>query len=50
MADPPARTTGLLAAAVAALGGTERSGQIEMAEAVERAFDSGEPAIPTVFV
>jgi ATP-dependent DNA helicase DinG len=40
--DPPARTTGLLAAAVAALGGTERSGQIEMAEAVERAFDSGE--------
>lgn len=42
MPDPPARTTGLLAAAVAALGGTERSGQIEMAEAVERAFDSGE--------
>jgi ATP-dependent DNA helicase DinG len=42
VADPPARTTGLLAAAVAALGGTERSGQIEMAEAVERAFDSGE--------
>ncbi|MBB5167772.1 ATP-dependent DNA helicase [Mycobacterium sp. AZCC_0083] len=42
MADPPARTTALLAAAVAALGGTERSGQIEMAEAVERAFDSGE--------
>ena len=42
MADPPTRTTGLLAAAVAALGGTERSGQIEMAEAVERAFDSGE--------
>jgi ATP-dependent DNA helicase DinG len=40
--DPPARTTGLLAAAVAALGGTERTGQIEMAEAVERAFDSGE--------
>jgi ATP-dependent DNA helicase DinG len=40
--DPPARATGLLAAAVAALGGTERSGQIEMAEAVERAFDSGE--------
>jgi ATP-dependent DNA helicase DinG len=40
--DPPARVTGLLAAAVAALGGTERSGQIEMAEAVERAFDSGE--------
>ncbi|MDT5070150.1 MAG: ATP-dependent helicase DinG [Mycobacterium sp.] len=42
MPDPPARTTGLLAAAVAALGGTERTGQIEMAEAVERAFDSGE--------
>ena len=42
MSDPPARTTGLLAAAVAALGGTERSGQVEMAEAVERAFDSGE--------
>jgi ATP-dependent DNA helicase DinG len=40
--DPPARATGLLAAAVAALGGTERSGQIEMAEAVEHAFDSGE--------
>jgi ATP-dependent DNA helicase DinG len=42
VADPPARTTGLLAAAVAALGGTERSGQIEMAQAVERAFDTGE--------
>lgn len=42
MPDPPTRATGLLAAAVAALGGTERSGQIEMAEAVERAFDSGE--------
>jgi ATP-dependent DNA helicase DinG len=42
VSDPPARTTGLLAAAVAALGGTERSGQVEMAEAVERAFDSGE--------
>jgi ATP-dependent DNA helicase DinG len=42
VADPPARTTGLLAAAVAALGGTERAGQIEMAEAVERAFDTGE--------
>ena len=34
--------TELLAAAVAALGGTERSGQIEMAEAVEHAFDTGE--------
>ncbi len=42
MADPPPRVTGLLAAAVAALGGTERTGQIEMAEAVERAFDTGE--------
>jgi ATP-dependent DNA helicase DinG len=42
VADPPARVTGLLAAAVAALGGTERTGQIEMAEAVERAFDTGE--------
>jgi ATP-dependent DNA helicase DinG len=40
--DPPTRVTGLLAAAVAALGGTERIGQIEMAEAVERAFDTGE--------
>jgi ATP-dependent DNA helicase DinG len=40
--DPPGRVTGLLAAAVTALGGTERSGQIEMAEAVERAFESGE--------
>jgi ATP-dependent DNA helicase DinG len=36
------RVTGLLASAVASLGGTERSGQIEMAEAVERAFDTGE--------
>jgi ATP-dependent DNA helicase DinG len=42
VADPPPRVTGLLAAAVAALGGTERTGQIEMAEAVERAFDTGE--------
>ena len=42
MADPPPHVTGLLATAVAALGGTERSGQIEMAEAVERAFDTGE--------
>ena len=32
----------LLATAVAALGGSERSGQIEMAEAVARAFDTGE--------
>ncbi|CAN5572547.1 ATP-dependent helicase DinG [soil metagenome] len=34
--------TELLALAVTALGGTERSGQIEMAEAVTRAFDSGQ--------
>lgn len=32
----------LLAIAVAALGGSERRGQVEMAGAVERAFDSGE--------
>lgn len=32
----------LLAIAVAALGGTERSGQLEMATAVARAFDTGE--------
>ncbi|WP_192723937.1 ATP-dependent DNA helicase [Mycobacterium sp. OAS707] len=34
--------TELLGKAVAALGGSERSGQIEMAEAVARAFESGE--------
>jgi ATP-dependent DNA helicase DinG len=33
--------TQLLAAAVAALGGTERSGQLQMATAVAHAFDSG---------
>ncbi|HYP93943.1 MAG TPA: ATP-dependent DNA helicase [Mycobacterium sp.] len=32
----------MLAKAVAALGGSERSGQIEMAEAVAQAFDTGE--------
>ncbi|GBG39763.1 ATP-dependent DNA helicase [Mycobacterium montefiorense] len=32
----------LLAIAVAALGGSERSGQLEMAEAVARAFETGE--------
>nr|WP_225952068.1 ATP-dependent DNA helicase [Mycobacterium sp. OAS707] len=32
----------MLGKAVAALGGSERSGQIEMAEAVARAFESGE--------
>jgi ATP-dependent DNA helicase DinG len=34
--------TELLATAVAALGGSERAGQVEMAEAVARAFDTGE--------
>ncbi|OBI92485.1 ATP-dependent DNA helicase [Mycobacterium sp. 1245805.9] len=34
--------SGLLAVAVAALGGSERSGQVEMAGAVERAFETGE--------
>jgi ATP-dependent DNA helicase DinG len=34
--------TELLATAVAALGGAQRDGQIEMAEAVAHAFDSGE--------
>jgi len=37
-----AEVTELLAKAVAALGGSERSGQIEMAAAVARAFDTGE--------
>ncbi|OHU89017.1 ATP-dependent DNA helicase, partial [Mycobacterium talmoniae] len=32
----------LLATAVAALGGTERAGQVQMADAVARAFDIGE--------
>ncbi len=32
----------LLAVAVAALGGSERSGQLEMADAVARAFETGE--------
>ena len=32
----------LLATAVAALGGSERSGQLEMADAVARAFETGE--------
>ena len=36
------QVTGLLAKAVAALGGSERHGQIEMAEAVAHAFDTGE--------
>ena len=32
----------MLATAVAALGGSERSGQVQMAEAVAHAFDAGE--------
>jgi ATP-dependent DNA helicase DinG len=36
------RVTGLLAAAVTALGGSERSGQVDMARAVERSFSTGE--------
>lgn len=36
------KVTALLAKAVAALGGTERHGQVEMAEAVAHAFESGE--------
>jgi ATP-dependent DNA helicase DinG len=36
------KVTELLAKAVAALGGAERHGQIEMAEAVAHAFESGE--------
>ncbi|ODQ93295.1 ATP-dependent helicase [Mycolicibacterium holsaticum] len=36
------RVTDLLATAVASLGGSERSGQIEMAQAVARAFETGE--------
>ena len=37
-----APVTELLATAVAALGGSERSGQVQMAEAVAHAFDTGE--------
>jgi ATP-dependent DNA helicase DinG len=40
--DGATPVTALLATAVAALGGTERTGQVEMARAVEHAFDSGE--------
>jgi ATP-dependent DNA helicase DinG len=36
------RVTELLAAAVTALGGAERTGQVQMAQAVERAFSTGE--------
>ncbi|BCI54443.1 helicase [Mycolicibacterium litorale] len=40
--DSAERVTDLLAAAVAAVGGAERSGQVEMARAVARAFDTGQ--------
>ncbi len=40
--DVSASVPELLAIAVAALGGSERSGQLEMAEAVARAFETGE--------
>lgn len=36
------RVTELLAAAVTALGGAERTGQVQMAQAVEHAFSTGE--------
>ena len=39
--DPPP-VAGLLEKAVAALGGTQRSGQVQMAEAVATSFDTGE--------
>ena len=41
MAQPP-DVSALLARAVSGVGGSERPGQIEMAQAVDRAFDSGE--------
>ncbi|WP_422750131.1 ATP-dependent DNA helicase [Mycobacterium sp. WMMD1722] len=40
--DCPASVAELLAAAVAAVGGAERPGQVQMAEAVARAFDDSE--------
>ena len=40
--DGATPVTDLLATAVAALGGTERAGQVEMARAVEQAFETGE--------
>ncbi|WP_407686066.1 ATP-dependent DNA helicase [Mycobacterium sp. HUMS_1102779] len=40
--DASASVPELLAAAVAALGGSQRQGQLEMAVAVARAFDTGE--------
>ncbi|WP_068177923.1 ATP-dependent DNA helicase [Mycobacterium sp. UM_CSW] len=42
MTTPEVSVSGLLAVAVAALGGSERPGQVEMAGAVERAFETGE--------
>ena len=42
MGDASASATGLLATAVAALGGTERAGQLTMATAVEHSLYSGE--------
>ncbi|BBY31078.1 ATP-dependent DNA helicase [Mycolicibacterium sediminis] len=38
----PTRVSDLLAAAVTALGGARRDGQVQMAQAVERSFSSGE--------
>ena len=40
--DGATPVTALLGTAVAALGGTERTGQVEMARAVEHAFETGE--------
>ncbi|GKT31570.1 Nicotinate phosphoribosyltransferase pncB1, partial [Aduncisulcus paluster] len=42
LGDASASATGLLATAVAALGGTERAGQLTMATAVEHSLYSGE--------
>ena len=42
MTRPDTSVPALLAAAVAALGGSERAGQLEMTLAVARAFDTGE--------
>jgi ATP-dependent DNA helicase DinG len=41
-AETPADVVGLLAMAVAGIGGAERPGQVAMARAVERAIDTGE--------
>ena len=41
-ATADSEVTGLLAAAVAEIGGAERSGQVKMAKAVQRAIDAGE--------